>query len=148
MPSLHIWHLTQNQFQKCNTEPLYIQLRKLHYTEYKTLHSIFKINLDNLDCSVRKGVLADFANLTEKHLCLSLHGDFHGASFEKGCRPQAWRLATLLKKDCLKNILKTSRKNVHRVMGHPEDVKFEPHLQMHFHYIIFYFISPNVCLKH
>ena len=46
MPSLHIRHLTQNQFQKCNTEPLYIQLRKLHYTEYKTLHSIFKINLE------------------------------------------------------------------------------------------------------
>ena len=45
-------------------------------------------------------------------------------------------------------MLKTSRKNVHRVMGHPEDVKFEPHLQMHFHYIIFYFISQNVCLKH
>ena len=30
----------------------------------------------------------------------------------------------------------------------PQDVNFEPLLQMHFHCIIFNFISTNVCLKY
>ena len=42
------------------------------------------------------------------------------------------------------NVLKTSRKDVHRVMflGRPEDVNFEPLAQMHFHCIISNLISP------
>ena len=32
-------HFTQNQFQKINTGPLYIQLRKLQNTEYKTWYT-------------------------------------------------------------------------------------------------------------
>ena len=39
-------HLTQNQFQKFNARSLYIQLWKLQNTEYKTLYTIFKINLE------------------------------------------------------------------------------------------------------
>ena len=66
-----------------------------HYTQ--SLRLIWRSSRRN--CSVQKGVFADFANLTGKHLCWSLHGDLHEVSFKKGCRPQAWKPATLLKKD-------------------------------------------------
>ena len=46
--------------------------------------------------------------------------------------------------------LKTSRKKDRRVtaLGRPQEVNFEPLVQMHFHCIIFIFISSNMCQKH
>ena len=47
------------------------------------------------------------------------------------------------------DIIKTSRKDVRRVKSsrRPQYVNFVPLVQMHFHCIIFNFISPDVCLK-
>ena len=66
-----------------------------HYTQ--SLRLIQRSSHRN--CSVQISVFADFANLTGKHLCWSLHGDLHGVSFKKSCRRQAQRPSTLLKRD-------------------------------------------------
>ena len=49
-----------------------------------------------------------------------------------------------------RNVLRTSSKRSKKmsVGWRPWDVNFESLVQMHFHCIIFNFISPNVCLKH
>ena len=47
------------------------------------------------------------------------------------------------------DIVKTSHKHVQRMtsLGRPQDVSFEPLLQMHFIYNILNFVSPSVYLK-
>ena len=48
------------------------------------------------------------------------------------------------------DVLKTPRKDVRRVtsLRRLQEVNFQPLIQMHFHCLIFNFISPNVWLKH
>ena len=48
------------------------------------------------------------------------------------------------------DILNMSQKEILRVtyLGRSQNVNFEALVQMHFRYIIFNFIPPDVCLKH
>ena len=96
MFSLHTGTLPKVSFKNL-TQGLYTS----NYGNYKIRskkHTQINIEKQLLDCFVQKDVLANFANFTGKHLCWSLH-EISVDSFEKRCRPRAWRPATLLKKD-------------------------------------------------
>ena len=98
MSSLHIGTLPKISFKNL-TPDLYTS----NYGNYK-IRSIkhynqIDIEKQSLELFCTKRFLADFAHFIGKHLCWSLHGDLHRVSFEKSCRPRAWRPVTLLKKD-------------------------------------------------
>ena len=98
MSSLHIGTLPKISFKNL-TPGLYTS----NYGNYKirSIKHYAQINIEKqpLGLFCIKWFLADFVNFTGKHLCWSLHGDLHRVSFEKICRPWAWRPLTLLKKD-------------------------------------------------